>query len=117
MSNFKELFVWQLAKKMAVAMYDITKEGSLNKDFGLRDQMRRAAVSIASNIAEGEGLGSNKQSVRHFYIARGSVFELHTQLIIAHDIGYIESDTFESLDNECNRICAMITKLIQHRME
>jgi four helix bundle protein len=74
-------------------------------------------VSIPSNIAEGDNLDTDKQSVRHFYIARGSTAELRTQLIISLEIGYISSQEFESFDAECDKISAMLTTLIKHRLK
>jgi len=72
MGNFKKLRVWQLAKELAVRIYKLTQKPTFSKDFGLKDQIQRAAVSIPSNIAEGDNLDTDKQSVRHFFIARGS---------------------------------------------
>jgi four helix bundle protein len=117
MGNFKELRVWQLAKELAVRIYKLTQTSSFSKDFGLRDQIQRSAVSIPSNIAEGDNLDTDKQSVRHFYIARGSTAELRTQLIISLEIGYITSQEFELFDTECDKISAMLTTLIKHRMK
>lgn len=115
MGNFKQLSVWLKAKSLAVQIYKLTDHGSINNDFGLRDQMRRAAVSIPSNIAEGDTLDTDKQSTRHFYISRGSAAELRTQLLIANEIGYIKNLQYEALEAECDEICAMLTALIKHR--
>ncbi|MEZ4956378.1 MAG: four helix bundle protein [Saprospiraceae bacterium] len=91
MGDFKKLRVWQLAKDLAVDIYKLTIESeNLSKDFRLKSQMSAAAVSISSNIAEGDELDSNKQSIRHFYFAKGSTAELLTQIIIAAEINYIE---------------------------
>ena len=73
MGNFKKLRVWQLAKDPAVKIYKITKSNKFIKDWGLKDQNQRADVSIPANISEGNELGTNKQSVRHLIIAKGSV--------------------------------------------
>lgn len=110
-----KLRVWQLAKDIAVKIYRLTREKEFARDFGLKDQIQRSAVSIASNIAEGDELGSDKQSVRYFYISKGSVAELTTQLIIANEIGYIDVDTTKSFLDDCDKISAMLTKLIQAR--
>ena len=115
MGNFKELKVWQNAKDIAVSVYRLTEKELFLKDYGLRDQMRRASVSIPSNIAEGDDLSTDKQSIKHFYIARGSVAELRTQLLISSEIGYITSDEFNNLENQCDKITAMLTGLIKHR--
>ncbi len=115
MGNFKELRVWQIAKDLAVKIYKLTAETTLSKDYGLKDQIQRSAVSISANIAEGDELGTDKQSIRHFYIAKGSSAELQTLLIIAKEINYIENETMETLVNECTVISIMLSKLIKAR--
>ena len=117
MGNFRNLLVWQIAKDLAIKIYKLTREDELSKDFSLRDQMQRAAISIASNIAEGDELGTDKQSIRHFYISRGSVAELTTQLLISYEIGYINNSTKDALINDCDKIRAMLIKLIKARSE
>jgi four helix bundle protein len=77
--GFKDLVVWQKAKDLAVIIYRISNKTLLSKDFSLRDQIRRSAVSIASNIAEGDERDTDKESVRFFFIAKGSLAELRTQ--------------------------------------
>jgi four helix bundle protein len=115
MSKFQNLHVWQIAKETAVKIYHLTREQEFSKDFGLKDQIQRSAVSIASNIAEGDELGTDKLSIRHFYIAKGSAAELMTQLIIAHEIGYLDIDTKNSIVDECDKISAMLARLIKAR--
>ena len=115
MGNFKELKVWQRAKDLAVFIYRLTDSGAFSRDFGLRDQIRRAAVSIASNIAEGDELGTNKQAVKFFYTAKGSCAEVMSQNVIAHEIGYINKDDFNHIETECDKISSMLTRLIQAR--
>jgi four helix bundle protein len=112
MGKFEELKVWQKAKDLAVYVYKLTSSW---KDFGLRDQMRRAAVSAPSNIAEGDEYGSDKQAIRFFHVAKGSTAELLTQAIIANEIGYIEDDSFQHIATETKSISAMLTRLIQSR--
>ena len=115
MGNFKELRVWQLAKNLSVNIYRLTQNQKFLKDFGLKDQIQRASVSVPANIAEGDELGTNKQSVRHFYIAKGSVAELQTLLIISREINYIDEPTLKLLDDDCIQISIMLTKLIKAR--
>ena len=115
MGNFKKLRVWQYAKEIAVKIYRLTSTKEFSKDFGLKDQIQRSAVSIASNIAEGDELGTDKLSIRHFFISKGSTAELMTQLIIANEIGYIDDITMNNLVDECNKISAMLFKLIKAR--
>jgi four helix bundle protein len=115
MGNFQKLRVWQLAKELAVKIYKLTQNSIILKDFGFKDQIQRSAVSIPSNIAEGDDLETDKQSVKHFYIAKGSTAELLTQVIIAREIGYIDTETSNSLINDCKIISVMLTKLIKSR--
>ena len=117
MGNYKKLQVWQLAKVMAVEIYKLTGKQPFVKDYGLKDQIQRSAVSIPSNIAEGDESGTNKISVRYFYIAKGSVAELQTQIIIANEIGYIENSVMDSLLNDCDKISIMLRKIIKVRSE
>ncbi len=86
--GFKELIVWQKSRDLAVLIYEITNDNEFKKDYGLRDQARRASVSVPSNIAEGDERDTDKESVRFFFIAKGSLAELRTQMEIAYRIGY-----------------------------
>lgn len=115
MGDFFKLIVWQKAKALAVSIYKLTNENPISNDYGLRAQIQRAAISIPSNIAEGDELGTDKQSVRHFYIAKGSTAELCTQLIIANEIGYVNKDIIDSLITDCKIISTMLTKIIKAR--
>ena len=115
MGNFQKLRVWQIAKEIAVKIYQLTRSNEFSKDFGLKDQIQRASVSIASNIAEGDELGTDKLAIRYFYISKGSTAELMTQLIIANEIGYIDDITKNNLVDECDKISAMLSKLIKAR--
>jgi len=115
--GFRDLLIWQKSKELAVRIYKISSQGKLNQDYGLRDQIRRSAVSISSNIAEGDERDTNKESIRFFYIAKGSLAELRTQLEIAHEIGYIEKRVYSELENMCDEIGRMVGKLIKTRKE
>jgi four helix bundle protein len=115
MGNFQKLRVWLLAKDLAVKIYKLTQTTKLSKDYGLKDQLQRAAVSVPANIAEGDELDTNKQSIRHLYIAKGSLAELQTLLIITREIEYIDELILNALDKECNIISIMLTKLIRAR--
>jgi four helix bundle protein len=115
MGRFRDLKVWQRAKDLAVFIYKLTTHGEFSKDYGLRDQIRRAAVSIPSNIAEGDELGTDKQSIRYFYTSRGSSAEVLTQAIIANEIGYLQNQDFLHIENECQSISKMLNKLIKAR--
>ena len=115
MGKFKKLKVWQRAKDLAVDIYEMTSHGAFSKGYGLRDQIRRAAVSIPSNIAEGDELGTDKQGIRHFYIAKGSSAEVLTQAIIAFEIGYLGADGYADIEKECQAISSMLMRLIESR--
>jgi four helix bundle protein len=93
----------------------VTDKGLFSKDFGLKDQIRRAAVSIPSIIAEGEELGTNRQSIKYFNISKGSSAEVFTQAIIAFEIGYPGKEDFVFIDQECRSISKRLNKLIQSR--
>jgi len=115
MGKFQELKVWQRAKDLAVSMHKLTGEGPFGKDWALRDQIRRATVSIPSNIAEGDELGTDRQAIKFFYTAKGSAAEVLTQTIIAQEIGYLTQEQFHRITEECLGISAMLTKLISAR--
>jgi len=114
-SGFRNLKVWQRSKDLAVRIYSITGDGKFKSDFGLRDQLRRSSVSIPSNIAEGDERETDKEAVRHLYIAKGSAAELLTQLIIAHEIQYLNKDLFKDLEDDCQAISGMLSLLISSR--
>jgi len=115
MGNFQELKVWQRSKDLAVFIYQTTGQGLFEKDYSLKDHVRRTVISIPSNIAEGDELGTNRQSVRHFRIAKGSTAELLSQAIIAYEINYFSDDQFDKIKEECHAISSMLSKLIQVR--
>jgi four helix bundle protein len=116
MGNFRELQVWQESIKLCKEVYKVTSSEKYSKDFELRGQTRKSAVSVPSNIAEGDESGTIKQSIRYFNIAKGSCAELLTQLIIAFEIGYIINKVdFKRLEEKCNKISAMLFNLIKAR--
>ena len=116
MGDFSKLDVWTKAKDLAIAIYRLTNSG-LETDYRFKDQLRRAAISISSNIAEGDELNSNKQSIRHFYIAKGSCAEVKSLLIIANEINYLSTSEFDYLFNECESISKMLYRLILKRSD
>ena len=89
MHNFKELLVWQKSRELVKEIYLVTEKFPKEEQFGLISQLRRAAISIPSNIAEGCGRRTNKDTKRFIEIAQGSSFEVETQLILAYDLGFI----------------------------
>ena len=118
MGNYENLNVWHRAVDLAVSIYRVTGDNKLfQKDFSLKDQIRRSSVSISSNISEGDQLGTDKQAIRQFYIAKGSAAELYTQILISHKIGYLTEDENNYYLNECRAISAMLTNLIKSRSD
>ena len=114
--GFRGLRVWQEAKTLAVDIYAATRSSSeLGRDFSLRDQMQRSAVSICSNIAEGDERDSDKDAVRFFYIAKGSAAELITQLEIARDAGLLVAAVAEPLIERSEVVSRKLGALIQAR--
>ena len=111
--RFEELEVWQEAILSAVDVYTVSKSGDFYQDLGFRDQVRRSAVSIASNIAEGKERETIPEFVRYLYTAKGSSGELKTQMMIARRIGYIEQHCAEDLRQRVEKISAKLGALIK----
>ncbi len=110
--RFEDLLIWQRSMDFVIAIYN--NFGSL-KDFGFRDQIQRASVSIPSNIAEGFERDSNKEYVRFLFIARGSSGECRTFIYLAKKLKYIDEETADNLLNEIKQISSMIYGLIKTR--
>jgi four helix bundle protein len=115
MGGFEDLEVWKISTDLAVRIYKLTCSTPLEKDFGLRDQIRRSAVSVPSNIAEGDERNSNPDSIRCFRIAKGSLAELRTQLKIAFEIGYISEKEFQAFNEEYRVLGHKLGRLIEAR--
>lgn len=96
-SNFTDLKVWQEAHKLALLIYKITEKFPKHEFFGLVSQVRRAAVSITSNIAEGFSRMTYKDKLKFYVMAHGSLTEIENQLILAKDLGYLGADEFEKV--------------------
>lgn len=104
MHNFKELKVWQNAMSLTKAIYLITDQFPDKERFGLTSQIRRSAVSIPSNIAEGSGRGTDKDFVHFLHITFGSACELETQIILANELTYNSHLQTEEINNQINEI-------------
>jgi len=113
--GYRDLEVWKKAKDLAVKVYKQAGTGKIAKDYGLRDQLQRSSVSVASNIAEGDGRESDRESIRFFNISMGSIAELETQLQIAFEIGLIEEAIFKEIEKDCDIVGKMIRTLISYR--
>ncbi len=95
--KFEELKIWQVAREVAKRVYELTRSGEFAKDFGLKDQIQRAAVSIGSNIAEGFERDSNSELMKFLSYAKGSAGETRSQLQTAQDVGYVAEEDFAGL--------------------
>jgi four helix bundle protein len=111
--TYADLQVWQASVELAVRVYRFTKQFPKEEMYGLTSQMRRAAVSVASNIAEGKGRASDKELVQFLCHSRGSLFEIETQLAISEQLGYATKDDSGAVRRETVRIGQMINGLIR----
>jgi four helix bundle protein len=111
MAGFEELLVWQDARSLATEVYQLSGQGLFGRDRALKDQVRRASVSIASNIAEGHQRKYRRDFARFLTIALGSVGELRTQLYIAGDLGYLTAEVQGSILEKTKQLSAMIDRL------
>ena len=112
--GFEQLVSWKKARLLNREIYAVTCRDPFNGDIGLRDQLRRASVSVSSNIAEGYGRGSRKEFIYFLKIALSSCYEIKSQLYIAIDIDYIKKDTFKVLYEHCDEISRTVYGLIKH---
>lgn len=112
--NFEDLEIWQDARALTRAIYKLTSDPKFAKDFGLRDQARRAAVSIMSNIADGFERGGNQEFIQLLYVAKGSCGEVRSQFYVAMDQGYVDLKLADDLLTSLKRLSAMINHLIDH---
>jgi len=110
--TYRDLIVWQKAMALVTIVYRITKQFPKEESFGLVSQMQRCAVSIPSNIAEGYGRHSTGDYVRFLQIAMGSVYELQTQLEIAHNLEYVSKEIFSVNYESTREIERMLSSLI-----
>ncbi len=112
MHRFKELEIWKLGRILCSSIYVATQKFPQEEKFGITNQMRRAVVSIPSNIAEGASRKSNKDFARFLEIAIGSCYELETQVLIANDLGFLDKEELQRLQAELARIIMMTSKFI-----
>jgi four helix bundle protein len=112
--SFEEFPIWTQCIVFAKEIYQITNKGEFRRDFGLKDQIRRAAVSMSSNIAEGFERNNPKEFVRYLIIAKGSAGEVRSQLILAHSIQYITDEEGHHLSSKIKNIIASLGGLISY---
>ena len=112
--NFEDLEIWKDARALTKIIYRLTADPKFSKDFGLRDQIRLAAVSIMSNIAEGFERGGNQEFIQFLYVAKASCGEVRSQLYVAVDQSYIAPRDCEELTKSFRRLSIMISNLIDY---
>ena len=112
-SYLENLECWQQAKALAVDMYHFSTDGNLNHDNAWRDQLRKSAIAIASQIACGKERGSAAEFIQFLRAAKASAAELRTQLVISREIGYVSEGDFLDFEDKINRISAMLGGLIR----
>ena len=112
--RFEDIKAWQAARELVSAVYRVSGRGKFEKDFGLRDQIQRASVSVMANIAEGFERGSDKEFHRFLYIAKGSAGEVRSHLFVALDLGYVTSDEFDNLRAKAEDVAKTISGFITY---
>jgi four helix bundle protein len=115
--KFEDIESWKRARKLTKEIYTVTAQERLSRDFCLRDQTRRAAVSILSNIAEGFERGGDKEFLQFLAIAKGSSGEVRAQLYVALDMEYISSSQFDSLSQAATEVSQLLSGLMKYLRE
>ena len=111
--SFTDLKAWQEGHKLVLMVYDVTKNFPKEEQFGLTNQIQRAAVSITSNIAEGFSRNSNKEKIQFYAMSRGSLTEVQNQLVIARDIKYLDSKVFGHVADQSILVSKILNGLIK----
>ena len=112
--RFEDIQAWQAARELCRVVYELTGESQFAKDFGLRDQARRAAVSIMANISEGFDCNSNQEFIQFLYYALRSASELQSHFYVAHDQGYVMRSQFDEVYQEAGKVKRMIFGFIDY---
>ncbi|MCK4392504.1 four helix bundle protein [Candidatus Bipolaricaulota bacterium] len=112
--RFEDIEAWKKARVLVKEIYQTTGKGKFAKDFSLKDQIRRAAVSVMSNIAEGFSRQTDKEFIQFLFMSKGSVSEIQSQLYIANDLGYIDEEEFTGLYHDADEIARLISGFIRY---
>ncbi len=112
--RFEDIEAWKLARSLTNRIYDVTAKADFNRDYGLRDQIRRAAISIVSNIAEGYERDGDKEFLQFLSVAKGSSGEVRAQLYLAHDRTYLSDEEFSELSRKAVELSRVIAGLIKY---
>ncbi|MGB4329118.1 MAG: four helix bundle protein [Tenuifilum sp.] len=117
MIDYKQLDVWIASRQLANSIYTISKNFPKDEIFGLTQQIRKSAISVPSNIAEGLGRNHLNEIIQFLYIARGSLFELETQIYIAFDQGYLESDNLKQITDTIEKCKKLLNGFINYYLK
>jgi four helix bundle protein len=112
--TFKDINAWQQARALTKKVYTVSNTGAFAKDFGLRDQIRRACISIMANIAEGHERSGTGEFVQFLSMAKGSAGEVESHLCVAFDLGYIDQSTYEQFSSDTAETARLIGALMQY---
>jgi len=112
--KFEDIEAWKKARVLVKEIYRTTGEGKFFRDFSLRDQIRRAAVSIISNVAEGFSRQTDREFAQFLYVAKGSVSEVQSQLYVALDLGYLREEEFAELYKQADEVARLISGFIRY---
>ena len=112
--RFEDIEAWKRARELVKNIYLVTGEGGLSKDYSLKDQIRKASISVMSNIAEGFSRQTNKEFVQFLHVALGSVTEVQSQLYIARDLKYISEEEFDKIYELASETARLITGFIKY---
>ncbi|HQF43997.1 MAG TPA: four helix bundle protein [Ignavibacteriaceae bacterium] len=113
-NSFEDLQVWKDSRILVKSIYQLTADGKFNKDFGLREQIQRASVSIMNNIAEGFERNNNKDYIKFLGYSKGSAGEVRSMLYVATDLGYVSDESFNSLHQLSVNIITQISNFIKY---
>lgn len=113
-NSFEDLQVWKDSRTLVKSIYQLTSVGKFSKDFGLREQIQRAAVSIMNNIAEGFERNNNKEYIKFLGYSKGSAGEVRSMLYVATDLGYISQDSFNTLYQMSINIITQLSNFIKY---
>jgi len=112
--NFKKLEIWQESHRLMLKVYEVSKDFPKSEAFGLTDQLRRAALSVPSNIAESSGRYHYADTAKFIFNARGSAYEVMSQLRAAYDLGYLNKQDFDSLDSDYETLVKRINSYARY---
>lgn len=111
--NFKQLHVWKKSYQLALSIYKVSQSFPSEEKFGLTSQLRRASISISSNIAEGFSRETFRDKLKFYSIARGSLTEVESQILVSHGLGFIDRGTLEKIQKEIDTTGKILTGLIR----